>query len=105
MGATTEASHLNEFHVPVSGLGQGTEIREVRGRDVVGILGKQDERCVDDVRGASTTEQRARAAPKLLVQRADVDALQRPRQQRLPGPAGPPDLADHAAVGHRQLSR
>lgn len=48
---------------------------------------------------------RLSSAPELLVQRADVNALQRPRQQRLPGPAGPPDLADHAAVGHRQLSR
>ncbi len=58
MGATTEASYLNEFHVPVGGLGQRAEIREVRGSDVVGILGEQDERSPQNV-GAVTADCRS----------------------------------------------
>ncbi|MGH3767486.1 MAG: hypothetical protein ACRDTX_20430 [Pseudonocardiaceae bacterium] len=100
----SRGSHLNEFHVPVGGLGQHPEIREVGRRDVA----MWSVSSASKTSAASMTSEvpvRASSTPELLAQCAGVDAVHRPHQQRLPGSATPPDLADHAAVGNRQLSR
>jgi hypothetical protein len=69
---------VDKFHVQARSDCQWGEVTRVGCHDVVPVLGKQDDRSIDDVEATGSGQEHACSPPKLFIERNDIDTSKRP---------------------------